>query len=120
MLINVTPVAKPRMTRSDKWKKRPIVLKYRNFKDELRPYLKDITRITKTGKLALIFYLPMPESWSKKKRADMANRPCLKKVDIDNLIKAFLDAVCKEDSHIYEISAIKYWDYTGSIILDEI
>ena len=26
--LNITPVAKPRMTQSDKWKKRPIVEKY--------------------------------------------------------------------------------------------
>ena len=34
--INIQPVAKPRMTRSDRWKKRPVVLKYWQFKDALK------------------------------------------------------------------------------------
>ena len=36
MSINIQPVAKPRMTRSDRWKKRPVVLKYWQFKDALK------------------------------------------------------------------------------------
>ncbi len=34
--FDVSPVASPRMTRSDKWKIRPIVASYRYFKDKLR------------------------------------------------------------------------------------
>ena len=36
MWIDITPVAKPRQTRSDVWKKRPCVVKYRQFADDLR------------------------------------------------------------------------------------
>ena len=36
MHIPVNPVSKPRMTQSDKWKQRPTVLKYRQFKDDMR------------------------------------------------------------------------------------
>jgi hypothetical protein len=32
----ITPVGKPRMTRSDKWKQRPPVIRYRMFCDEAR------------------------------------------------------------------------------------
>ena len=35
-LINVAPVAKPRMTRRDRWAKRDIVVKYYNYKDTVR------------------------------------------------------------------------------------
>ena len=38
--LNIKPIAKPRMTRSDKWKKRKCVLDYRIFCDELRLYTK--------------------------------------------------------------------------------
>ncbi|GAG23977.1 unnamed protein product, partial [marine sediment metagenome] len=34
--VKVTPNTKPRMTKRDKWKKRPCVIKYRKFCDELR------------------------------------------------------------------------------------
>ena len=33
--FNVNPVAKPRMTQRDKWKKRPVVDKYYAYKDEM-------------------------------------------------------------------------------------
>jgi len=36
MIYNINPVPKPRMTQSDKWKKRPPVLRYFAFKDECR------------------------------------------------------------------------------------
>ena len=32
----ITPVPKPRMTRRDRWAKRPCVLRYWAFKDEVR------------------------------------------------------------------------------------
>jgi len=32
----ITPVPKPRQTRSDKWKQRPCVMRYRAFADEVR------------------------------------------------------------------------------------
>ena len=34
--LNIVPVAKPRMTQSDKWKKRPATDKYWKFKDDLK------------------------------------------------------------------------------------
>ena len=34
--LNIVPVAKPRMTQSDKWKKRPVVQKYWKYKDDLK------------------------------------------------------------------------------------
>ncbi|MBC8923069.1 RusA family crossover junction endodeoxyribonuclease, partial [Escherichia coli] len=33
---SITPLGKPRMTRADKWKQRPPVLRYRVFCDEVR------------------------------------------------------------------------------------
>lgn len=35
-VFNIEPVPKPRMTQADKWKKRPPVLKYFAFKDEVK------------------------------------------------------------------------------------
>jgi len=57
----------------------------------------------------------MPKSWSKKKKAEMLGQPHQQKPDIDNLLKALMDAVLPEDSHIYDIRATKYWGNVGGI-----
>lgn len=36
IILDIEPVAKPRMTKKDKWAKRPCVMKYRAYKDMLR------------------------------------------------------------------------------------
>lgn len=58
----MTPVGKPRMTRADKWKKRPEVLCYRAFWDEVRL---QCVELPESGS-HVTFILPMPASWSKK------------------------------------------------------
>ena len=102
-----TPIGKPRMTRRDKWSQRPCVLRYRAFADELRKA---------TGKLpedvhGLFWsaYLPIPKSWSKKKKAEMALAPHRQTPDKDNIEKAIMDSLFKDDSGIYFGSGEKYW-----------
>lgn len=112
---NICPVAKPRMTRQDKWKKRPCVLKYRAFCDELN-YLQ--FEIPACGS-HITFYLPMPKSWSKKKMAEMDGEPHQQTPDIDNLLKAVMDAIYKNDSHIWDCRITKRWAYFGKITIDE-
>ncbi len=67
----VTPIGKPRMSRADKWKQRPAVMRYRFFCDDVR--LHDI-RLPEAG-AHVTFVLPMPQSWNKKKRALMDGKP---------------------------------------------
>jgi len=98
------------MTRSDVWKKRPCVLRYRAFRDEIS--LKSV--VVNNGD-AIIFALPMPNSWSKKKRAKMDGQPHQQTPDLDNLTKAILDAIYSSDAHIYKLTVSKYWAYYGSI-----
>lgn len=109
---SIVPLAKPRMTRRDKWSKRPCVMRYWEFKSECRSYnveIPDSSEIT--------FILPMPQRWSEKKRAAMYGEPHRQKPDIDNLIKALLDAVYDDDSAISEIHARKVWGEVGRIIV---
>lgn len=113
--IPVAPVAKPRMTRSDKWKTRPAVLKYRQFKDDLRVNVKG----TLEPRFSVIFLVPMPVSWSEKKKAAMYRMPHQQRPDVDNYLKGLMDALCVEDSHVYDVRSQKYWDYNGSIELTE-
>lgn len=117
--LPITPVPKPRMTQRDKWAKRPCVLRYRDYCDALReawPKLPDGHRqpFPASGYHA-IFHLPMPKSWSKKKKAQMNGQPHQQKPDKDNLEKALLDALCADDSYIYDGRVSKYWSDAGYI-----
>lgn len=109
----ITPVPKPRMTRRDKWMKRPQVLQYRAFKDECR--LRGV-RLPK-GSYHVIFVLPMPKSWSEKKRKQMHGQPHRQTPDKDNLEKALLDALHTDDSAVWDGWATKVWGYEGRICI---
>ena len=112
--VKINPVPKPRMTKSDRWKKRPCVVRYWDFKDKLKEACKDID-IGDT--LSVSFHIPTPKSWSKKKAAEMHLKPHKSKPDLDNLVKALQDALLDEDSHIWKYKNVeKVWDNEGKII----
>lgn len=110
MKYPITPIAKPRMTHSDKWKQRPCVMAYRAYKDRLREL-----EFYFTPNDRIIFHIPMPQSWSKKKKAEHNGQPHQSKPDLDNLLKAIMDAIYKDDSHIWKLDAEKRWAYMPSI-----
>lgn len=110
----ITPIPKPRMTRSDKWMKRKCVMQYWAFKDEINS-LK--VRVNPDG-CKITFVLPMPESWSKKKKTDMNGQPHRQKPDVDNLIKALCDALYDDDAHVWNIHISKVWGTQGMIIIE--
>tara|TARA_R110000822_G_scaffold112812_4_gene243798 strand:- start:1584 stop:1970 length:387 start_codon:yes stop_codon:yes gene_type:complete len=112
--IKIIPVSKPRMTRADTWKKRPCVTRYWAYKDELNEKIKELD-IKVQDELFLEFYMPMPKSWSKKKKLDLLNKPHQQKPDIDNLVKGVMDAIFKEDSHVHTIYAKKIWSNEASM-----
>lgn len=111
----ITPVPKPRMTRRDKWLNppRPAVAKYWAFKDEVR--LRGV--IVPTSGYHVTFILPMPQSWSKKKRGDMDGKPHTQTPDKDNLEKALLDAIYERDEHVWDGRVTKLWGKDGKIIV---
>lgn len=109
--IDINPCPKPRMTRADRWKKRPAVMKYWAFKDKLLLLCKEKPK----GEVFLIFHVPMPKSWSQKKKDKMLGEKHQQRPDIDNYTKAFLDCLCEEDSHVWHTDCYKYWAVEGSI-----
>ncbi|HBZ1362084.1 TPA: RusA family crossover junction endodeoxyribonuclease [Escherichia coli] len=102
-IYDITPIGKPRMTRADKWKQRPPVMRYRAFCDEVR--LRKMT-MPESGS-HVTFVLPMPPSWSKKKP------------DCDNMLKALMDALYEDDSHVWDCRITKIWGEKGQIIIGE-
>lgn len=112
----IIPCPKPRMTRSDKWNRRAPVLRYRAFCDEVRLYK---VQLPAAG-AHVVFVIPMPSSWSAKKRQAMNGKPHQQKPDKDNLEKALLDALFDDDSHIWDSRVSKIWGEEGAIVIQEI
>ena len=104
MKYYIIPVPKPRMTRSDKWKKRTCVSKYWCFKHQVQS-----EGVKFNSNDTVIFGIQMPKSWSKKKKEVMENTPHTKRPDLDNLLKSLCDAIYEEDSHIHSYQASKVW-----------
>lgn len=63
------------------------------------------------------FTMQMPKSWSGKKRAAIDGTPCVKHVDLDNLLKTVQDALnglaFADDSQVVMITADKRWGQEG-------
>lgn len=107
------------MTQRDKWKRRPIVVKYIIFKESLKFYAEE-NCYKVPDELSLTFVIAMPKSWSKKKRAEMNGKPHQQRPDLDNLIKAFKDALCEDDSHVHTyLEMKKIWGDVGQILVNE-
>lgn len=116
-VLNVVPTGKPRMTQRDKWQKRPAVLRYREFADRLRYEARRAGFSVPEAGLSLEFHIPMPPSWTKKKRRAMDGQPHQQKPDIDNLTKALMDALLPDDSRVWSLDAqTKRWSTEGKIV----
>ena len=114
--LKINPIPKPRMTRADTWKKRPCVVKYWAYKDELRVLLNN-HNIKIGDNICIEFHVAMPKSWSKKRKNEMNGLNHTKRPDVDNLLKGFMDAIFEEDSHIHTVYAKKYWAKEPSIVI---
>lgn len=102
---------KPRQTQRDKWAKRPAVVRYRDFCDSLRAACGLVGKLRQAPReLNLYAFLPMPQSWSKKKKAAHSGEAHRTKPDIDNIQKSVMDALFADDSGIHLAVVGKYWE----------
>lgn len=113
---NINPVSKPRMTRRDKWKKRPVVQQYYGFKDEINLLAKK-DKFVLPEEYEIEFYIAMPKSWSNVRKLAMDGKPHKNRPDLDNFIKAFQDALMDEDSYVWHVEAKKFWSKHGQIVI---
>lgn len=103
------PVGKPRMTQRDKWLKRDCVTRYFAWVNHARLVApKNLTLEPST--IDVLAYLPMPASWSQRKKDDAQGKPHRYKPDADNILKAVCDALFAKDEVIYEKRVRKFWD----------
>ena len=61
----------------------------------------------------------MPESWSNNKKIYNLGKPHQQTPDLDNLIKAFLDALSAQDNFVHTIIAQKFWSAFPQIMVYE-
>ena len=115
------------MTQRDRWAKRQIVKDYFAFRDTVKQEIKRLLALQNNNdkksweELDICFFIPMPKSWSKKKRSAMAGTPHKQRPDLDNYIKGLLDALLEEDCKVWRLSARKIWvDTKGCITINRV
>ena len=118
--IPMAPMGKPRMTQSDKWKRRDVVQEYWSFKDALIFHFGaagyDLAEMD-IYEIHLSVGVPMYKSWPKVKIQKRLGQPCRGKPDFDNIEKAVADAICLnnkgkgDDSGVWKSSLEKVWTY---------
>ena len=119
--LNNPPCPKPRMTKADRWRKRQSVLKFFAFRDAVRQWPRETmhNKILEMESFEIEFHVPMPKSWSKKKRGYMNGAAHQQRPDLDNYLKAWKDSVFEEDSVVWRVKASKMWtDGLGHIIVN--
>ena len=112
LIYFIDPCAKVRQTQSDKWKKRPCVMRYRAFADEVRRI-----GITLQDGDAVVFRIAMPKSWNLKRKEAMVGKPHRQKPDLDNLLGGLMDAAMPDsDCHVASLERVsKIWAFSASI-----
>jgi Holliday junction resolvase RusA-like endonuclease len=116
--LEVTPKPAPRLNRLDGLKKTPKAARYFAYKDELRAAAYN-ARYELGESIRAIFVLPVPKSWSKKKRAEMIGQviPHQQTPDSDNLMKALKDTLALSDAYVWDERATKVWGEEGAIYI---
>jgi hypothetical protein len=110
-------MGKPRMVKSDRWRKRGCVLRYWQIKDELNRQLGDF----KLGNCFYVqFQIKMPDSWSKKKKEKMLGKPHQNKPDNSNLVKSLEDMILEDDSCVWFTISNKVWGNETRVIVKNI
>ena len=101
-------VPAPRMTQSDKWNKRPCVMRYREFKDSLliKARMAGFAPGYRISHLDALCYLPIPKSSPR----SFCGQPHDKKPDLDNLAKSILDGLTDSDQSCWSIGLEKRYD----------
>lgn len=123
IIFPLTPVPKPRMTRQDKWLNppRPSVTRYRQFEDNIQALAAANQFKLPMQDCYFTFEIPMPPSWSAKRKAKQLGTAHQEKPDLDNLLKAVFDSLQKQDCRIWHIAgAEKRWAEKGSVTITQV
>lgn len=123
IILNITPQTHVRATQGDsvffripREKLRPSGLKrlqrlerYNKYKIDLHAECKAKQFLFPPVGASITFFIPVPPSWSKKKKKLHHGHFHQSKPDIDNLTKALLDSIMTEDKQIAHLEVQKRW-----------
>ena len=111
------PVAKPRMTRRDRWAKRAAVMRYREFADRVRAASAAApAHAERVLSLTVIAYFVPPKSMEKEQRAGLIDQLHRVKPDASNILKGIEDILWpRGDSAIADSRCVKRWWYEPSL-----
>ena len=109
-------VAKPRMTQSDKWKKRKCTSKYWRFKDELL-LNSNSCQFVLSDAFEVFVFIQMPKTWSLKKKKTMNLTKHNNKPDADNILKSINDVFGKNDQARWSNTIHKFWSEESFLII---
>jgi len=101
-------MAAPRQCRSDLWKPRACVLRYRAWRDVLKAQVKD-ELLRDVIAIGVHFKIRMPDSWSQKKMDSLDGKFHRQKPDEDNLLKGVKDALILHDEKVALGLSFKTW-----------
>lgn len=126
IVFPISPCPAPRMTKRDQWRtpdhpdpdkrQRKCVTKYFAFKNDVKIYSAQFN-YTLSPELTITFTMPMPVSWSIKKRSKFVQKPHQVRPDVDNMTKAWMDSFGVDDGYVWHIDAKKVWGESGSITI---
>jgi len=117
----MNPMGAPRLP--NKMRFSPLGQRYGAWKEELRFLAHNAMPMSWTCKEPPLWvkvnaHFPMPRSWSKKKRASLKHQLHRQLPDADNVLKAVVDALWKQDYKIGGMECWKYWADSGSIEIE--
>lgn len=122
IMVACRPIGKPRMTQRDTWKKRPCVVRYRDWCDRVRAIVK--SNIPKTDDILELNWVACfrpTKSWLKKNKLTLAEAAGMihrQTPDRDNIDKAVLDCLFNQDSGIGCGTIEKYWGIEDHIVIE--
>lgn len=114
VLIEIEPKGAVRMTQAGKWTSKT-AQRYLAYKKLIGLELNKIckTPTKQPVSIKILFVMPIPPSWSKKKRMDAIGSYHTSKPDIDNLIKGLFDAANKilwqDDNQVVRCNTTKIY-----------
>jgi Holliday junction resolvase RusA-like endonuclease len=123
IIFNITPQTHVRATQGDRIffkiprdKLRPAGLKRLMRLERYNEYKISVAGIYKSKRFSMPdqgihveFFIPVPKTWKKYKKAEMHNRLHQSKPDWDNLAKAFFDSIMDEDKTVADVRVTKRW-----------
>jgi Holliday junction resolvase RusA-like endonuclease len=117
---NPRPASRPRVTRYGTYSKDTPHQKEFNSMYELP---EGFVPFTEPVHVEMIFIIPVPKSYSKKKKAELIGKYHTQKPDIDNLAKFAMDAIStkgvwSDDSIVACTSIKKIWGNVGRVYIN--